>query len=43
MEFTGRIKGITNDFVSGELNITFSVNEKSLILPEYEKLKDCKS
>ena len=42
MEFTGRIKGITNDFVSGELNITFSVNEKSLILPEYEKLKDCK-
>ncbi|MDF2543447.1 MAG: hypothetical protein K0S47_3165 [Herbinix sp.] len=42
MEFTGQIKGITNDFVTGELNIIFSANEKSLILPEYEKLKDCK-
>jgi hypothetical protein len=38
MEFTGQIKGITNDFITGDLNITFSVNEKGLILPEYEKL-----
>lgn len=42
MEFTGQIKGIANDFITGELNITFSVNEKSTILPEYEKLKECK-
>lgn len=42
MEFTGQIKGISNDFITGELNITFSVNEKSTILPEYEKLKGCK-
>lgn len=42
MEFTGTIKGIANDFITGELNITFTVNEKSIVLPEYEKLKDCK-
>lgn len=42
MEFTGIIKGISNDYITGELNITFSVNEKSTIIPEYEKLKDCK-
>lgn len=41
MEFTGVIKGITHDIVTGDLNITFSVNEKSTVLPEYEKLKDC--
>ena len=41
MEFTGVIKGISNDYITGELNITFSVNEKSTIMPEYEKLKDC--
>lgn len=42
MEFTGQIKGIHNDYITGDLNITFSVNEKSTILPEYEKLKNCK-
>ena len=41
MEFTGQIKNISNDYITGELNITFSVNEKSAIMPEYEKLKDC--
>ena len=41
MEFTGQIKNISNDYITGELNITFSVNEKSTIMPEYEKLKDC--
>ena len=42
MEFTGQIKGISNDFVSGETLITFSVNENTTVLPEYEKLKNCK-
>ena len=42
MEFTGQIKGISNDFVSGETLITFSVNENTAVLPEYEKLKNCK-
>ena len=42
MEFTGVIKGITNDFVSGEMLITFSVNEKVTVLPEYDKLKNSK-
>lgn len=41
MEFSGTIKGISNDYVTGELNITFSVNEKTTIIPEYEKLKGC--
>lgn len=42
MEFSGTIKGISNDYVTGELNIIFSVNEKATVIPEYEKLKDCK-
>lgn len=41
MEFTGQIKGISNDFITGDMLITFSVNEKSTVLPEYEKLKTC--
>jgi len=41
MEFTGQIKGISNDYITGEMLITFSVNEKATVLPEYEKLKDC--
>ena len=40
MEFTGKIKSISNDYVTNETTITFSVNEKSA-LNEYEKLKDC--
>jgi hypothetical protein len=42
MEFTGEIRNISNDFVTGDVNITFSVNEKSLILPEYDRLKKIK-
>jgi hypothetical protein len=42
MEFTGKIKSINNDYLSGELNITFTANEKNTALPEYEKLKGCK-
>jgi hypothetical protein len=40
MEFTGTVKEITNDYLTGELHITFSINEKN-ILPEYEKIKNC--
>ena len=39
MEFTGQIKSINNDFISGNTEITFTVNEKQTILPEYENLK----
>jgi hypothetical protein len=42
MEFTGKIKSINNDYLSSELNITFTVNEKNTALPEYEKLKGYK-
>ena len=38
MELTGIINGITNDCVTGELNVTFTINEK-ITLSEYEKLK----
>jgi hypothetical protein len=41
MEFTGTIKNISNDFITNEVSITFSVNEKSNVTAEYEKLKDC--
>jgi hypothetical protein len=40
MEFTGQIKGISNDYITGELLLTLSVNEKAIVLPEYEKIKD---
>ncbi|MDF2608958.1 MAG: hypothetical protein K0R92_432 [Lachnospiraceae bacterium] len=42
MEFTGVITDISNNIITGSVNITFSVNEKSLILPEYERLKNIK-
>ena len=42
MEFTGTIKAINQDFITGDVNITFSVNEKALIFPEYERLKASK-
>ena len=42
MEFTGTIKTINQDFITGDVNITFSVNEKTLIYPEYERLKASK-
>mgnify|MGYP001193254909 CR=1 FL=1 len=41
MEFTGRIKGISNDVLTGELLLTISINEKATVLPEYEKIKNC--
>lgn len=42
VEFTGTIKNISNDFLSGELHITFSVNEKANVKAEYDKIKDVK-
>jgi hypothetical protein len=39
VEFTGVITDISNNIITGEVNITFSVNEKSHILQEYERLK----
>jgi N-glycosylase/DNA lyase len=42
MEFTGLIKNISNDYITGDMTITFSVNEKALILPEHERLKNVK-
>ena len=38
MEFVGKIKDISKDYVTGDINITFSTDQN--ILPEYEKLKD---
>lgn len=40
MEFSGVIKDINRDFLTNQINITFSANEN--ILLEYEKIKDCK-
>jgi hypothetical protein len=40
MEFTGQIKHIGNDYITNNLEITFTVNEKQLLLNEYQKLKD---
>lgn len=42
MGFTGVITDISNNIITGKVNITFSVNEKLSILQEYEKLKNCK-
>lgn len=38
MEFVGKIKDISKDYITGDINITFSTDQN--ILPEYEKLKD---
>lgn len=40
MEFSGIIKDVNRDFLTNQINITFSTDEN--ILPEYEKLKDYK-
>lgn len=41
MEFTGTIKGITTDYITGEPIISLSINEKSVLAYEYEKIKGC--
>lgn len=38
MEFEGKIKGITTNYVTNEIEITFSTTQN--ILPEFEKLKN---
>lgn len=40
MEFTGCLKNIQNDWMTGETVISFTVNEKSA-LGEVDKIKDC--
>lgn len=41
MEFTGEVKGIVRDWNTNQFNITFSINENSVV-NEVDKLKDCK-
>lgn len=42
MEFTGVITDISNNIITGEVHVTFSVNEKAHILPEYDRLRNIK-
>lgn len=41
MEWTGELKGIVRDWNTNQFNITFSINESSVV-NEVDKLKDCK-
>lgn len=41
MEFIGEVKGIARDWSTNQFNITFSINEESVV-NEIDKLKDCK-
>ena len=41
MDLTGRIKAISNDMITGNLNITFEVDKDHNILAEYGELKNC--
>ena len=41
MEFTGNLKGIVRDYQTNQFNITFSINENSVV-NEIDKLKDSK-
>ena len=40
MIFTGKFKGVTTDWATGQHNITFSINEKSA-LAEIEHIQEC--
>jgi hypothetical protein len=40
MNFTGLIKGISRDWRTNQLNITFTVNEEA-VMNSIDKLKDC--
>lgn len=40
MEFTGKVDGIVQDFVSGSFKITFTVNESQTVRNEYDSIKD---
>lgn len=39
MEFTGRVTGVTTDFLTGKHRITLEVNEASVIREGYDKIK----
>lgn len=39
MEFTGLIKG--TGYSDNDITITFTINERSAIFPEYEKVRNC--
>lgn len=40
MQFTGRIIGLTRDYITGKFNIVVEVNEDSVILEGYDKFKN---
>ena len=40
MEFTGRVMGVSTDFLTGKHSITLEVNEASAIREGYDKIKD---
>lgn len=40
MEFTGRVMGVSTDFLTGKFNLTLEVNEASVIREGYDKIKD---
>jgi hypothetical protein len=41
MNFTGRIKSISNEYGTNDLVISFSANEREAVFSEYEKLREC--
>lgn len=40
MEFTGKLKDVSRDWQTGQYNITFTINEQSVV-NEIEHIKDC--
>lgn len=40
MEFTGKVLGISQDYVTGAFTISFSVNESAAVLSGYDAIKD---
>jgi hypothetical protein len=40
MEFTGRVTGVSTDFITGKYSITLEVNEGSVIRDGYDAVKD---
>jgi hypothetical protein len=40
MEFTGKVAGINQDYMSGKFTITFTVNERSAVTEGFDKIKD---
>ena len=40
MEWTGKLQSVSKDWQTGEMNITFTVNEQSVV-SEIDNIKDC--